>query len=154
WLATHREQAFLSRELVTVRTDCEVDVAWEDLRVQPIRRDAFADLVARYELRALDRRLAELAATDAARPAEGATVARRGAIAVPAPATSAADSTAQGSLDLRVEGVAPPAAPDDLESAAGAVLAQAAPGLALMVLAEGEHPRRARVVGLALASAG
>ncbi len=151
-LESHREQAFLSRELVTVRTDCAVDVAWEDLRVQPIRRDAFADLVARYELRALDRRLAELAASDhAALTAAGPPAAARDEFGA-TPAPPAAAPTSQGSLDLWVEVASPPVAMDQLESTARTVVAGAAQGLAVMVLAEGEHPRRSRVVGLALAS--
>src|SRR4029079_220095 len=31
-LESHREQAFLSRELVTVKTDLELECTWEDLR--------------------------------------------------------------------------------------------------------------------------
>src|SRR5439155_7399686 len=49
-LAAHREAAFLSRELATVKTDCELPVQWEELRTGPIRRDALLKLAQRYEL--------------------------------------------------------------------------------------------------------
>ena len=62
---------------VTVRTDLELGHRWEDLRVQPILREDLQDLVARYELRALERRVAELVGTEApARPSEVAAAPR------------------------------------------------------------------------------
>src|SRR5262245_25087767 len=54
-LAAHRDRAFLSRELVTVRTDCELPYSWDDLRTAPIRRDALRELAVRYELKRLER---------------------------------------------------------------------------------------------------
>src|SRR5438552_2033349 len=50
-LAAHREDALLSRELATVKTDCELPWPWEALHVGPIRRDALKALAQRYELR-------------------------------------------------------------------------------------------------------
>jgi DNA polymerase-1 len=49
-LEASREQAFLSRELVTVKTDCELPFDWEQLKMQPIRRDALRELSQRWEL--------------------------------------------------------------------------------------------------------
>src|SRR5262245_10155877 len=153
-LETHRDQAFLSRELVTVKTDLDVGVEWKDLRVQPIRLPAFRDLVTRYELRALERRLGEIAETEA----RAATVASE-----PPPtsapsraATRAAatlDATTQGSLDLWIQ--APSAVSDGeptaIQDQVRAVLAAAGEGLALLPIFEGDSPRRATLVGLALA---
>ena len=103
-LETHREQAFLSRELVTVRTDLDVGVDWKDLRVQPIRRDAFRDLVTRYELRGAGAAPGEIADTEARAEAVAtepvATAAPSRAAARAAPAL---DTTTQGSLDLWIE---------------------------------------------------
>src|SRR5262249_8156868 len=47
-LETSREQAFLSRELVTVKTDCELPFDWDELKMQPIRRDALRELSKRW----------------------------------------------------------------------------------------------------------
>ena len=156
-LETHREQAFLSRELVTVRTDLDVGVDWKDLRVQPIRRDAFRDLVTRYELRALERRLGEIADTEARAEAVAtepvATAAPSRAAARAAPAL---DTTTQGSLDLWIEAPSVVSGDDPaaVEAQVRAVLATAGEGLALLPIFEGDSPRRARLVGLALAARG
>jgi len=147
-LESHREQAFLSRELVTVKTDLELECTWEDLRVQAIRPDAFRELVLRYELKALERRLPEIAREEQMRPVM--TPAPE-----PRPEPAAAAPQTQGSLDLWLtpqESTA--AAPADLEASLRAVLAEARGGLAIHPLHDGDHPRTARVIGLALASAG
>src|SRR5205085_8443027 len=54
-LEAHADDARLSLELVTVRTDCPLDVTWEDLRLAPIRRDALTALAQRFELQRLER---------------------------------------------------------------------------------------------------
>jgi DNA polymerase I len=64
-LATNRELADLSRELVTVRTDCELPYTWEDLRCAPIRREALLAFAKRYEIGRLER-VAEEQGTDEA----------------------------------------------------------------------------------------
>ncbi len=57
-LETHRAMAELSRELVTVRTDCALPVTVEDLRCRPFRRDTLRELAARWEIHRL-RQVAE-----------------------------------------------------------------------------------------------
>src|SRR6185369_13414065 len=158
-LETHREQAFLSRELVTVRTDLELACEWEDLRVLPIRPDAFRDLVTRYELRALERRVTELGRADeqavASAPAPPPVLAVQEAAAEAEISAPEPIAPSQGSLDLWLEpGLPSSAAPADLEDEVGAVIAAARAGLGLLPWFEGDHPRGARLVGLALASAG
>ena len=59
-LATHRDLALLSRDLVTVRTDCDLPVAWEDLRRVPVHVEALRALAERYELQRLLRVVEEL----------------------------------------------------------------------------------------------
>ena len=160
-LEAHRAQAFLSRELVTVKTDCEVKVGWEDLRVSPIRREAFREIVTRYELRGLERRIADLAVVgaEAGRTQEAMATAATESPALPAvPAATAAQvprASSQGSLDLRIEAAGPALTTTvDLEAEVRAVTAAARSVLALLPLFEGDHPRRSRLVGLALASGG
>jgi DNA polymerase-1 len=63
-LTTHREQAFLSRELVTVATELDLPVGWEDLTCGPLKRDALRELARRYELVRLER-IADEAVSDA-----------------------------------------------------------------------------------------
>jgi DNA polymerase-1 len=155
-LQAHREQAFLSRELVTVKTDCDVGHQWEDLRVQPIRPEAVHELTTRYELRGLERRIADLAAADdkAVLAAIEAKAVFPTARASAPPAAPVPGATSQGSLDLWIEPARPDgAAPIDVEAQVREVLAAAPQGLALWPLFEGDHPRRARLVGLAVASA-
>ena len=94
-LGENRELALLSRDLVTVRTDCPLNLTWEDLRVGPVRRDALLALAKRYELQRLERIANEHGVSDEdagkavrARPAE-----RRGLAAeTPAPGVRLAAS--------------------------------------------------------------
>ncbi|MEK7823410.1 MAG: DNA polymerase I, partial [Candidatus Eisenbacteria bacterium] len=53
-LETHRELAFLSRELATVRADLDLPYAWGDLRCGAIRRDALLEFARRWEIRRLE----------------------------------------------------------------------------------------------------
>src|SRR5262249_14711133 len=64
-LAAHREQAYLSRELVTVKTDLELPWAIEELRRGPIRRDALLALAKQHELARLMRVAEEMGVADA-----------------------------------------------------------------------------------------
>ena len=64
-LSENRELALLSRDLVTVRTDCELGLDWEDLRVAPVRREALLVLARRHELQRLERIANELGVGDA-----------------------------------------------------------------------------------------
>ena len=54
-LAAHRELAFLSQELVTVKTDCDLPYTWDQLVRGPVRRDALLALSKRYEIHRLER---------------------------------------------------------------------------------------------------
>ncbi len=54
-LETHRELAFLSRELATVRPDLDLPYSWDDLRRAPIRRDALREFARRHQIARLER---------------------------------------------------------------------------------------------------
>jgi DNA polymerase-1 len=179
-LETSREQAFLSRELVTVKTDCELPLSWDQLKMQPIRRDALRELSKRWELIKLEQIANTLRSSEAGEgPPLPASAAERAAgkggakpppppdddpWGPPPPPPSAAPptATAQGALDLFAGleaagslAVATSGSPRDLsesEAEARALLERAQSGLALLPLYEGEHPRRAQLVGLALAA--
>ncbi|TVR45067.1 MAG: DNA polymerase I [Planctomycetota bacterium] len=69
-LAEHREQAFLSRELVTIDTAVPLDYAFDALARQEIDREAAASLFAELEFRSLGERLLGAGAVDAAGQAE------------------------------------------------------------------------------------
>jgi len=153
-LEANREQAFLSRELVTVKTDLDLECTWEDLKVQPIRPDAFRELVLRYELKALERRLPEIAREEQARAAVAPATSSPATERPMTRGTPVAPQTSQATLDLWLQPAEGPAeAPADIEAAVRAVIAEARSGLAFHFLIEGDHPRAARVIGLALASA-
>jgi DNA polymerase-1 len=195
-LGAHREQAFTSRELVTLRTDCELPCDWEELRMGPIRREELLELARHYELKRLERLAleqgipgrstgaprpgrapepragrpagAEMAAGAEARAgreglaaAEGPAPAERTAAGRAARGTAPAEAAAtevlppQGALDLWAEPAAArsePWKPEAIEARVRALRAQAAGGLALLPLVEGDHPRRARLVGVGLAA--
>jgi DNA polymerase I len=168
-LDTSREQAFLSRELVTVKTDCELPFGWDVLKMQPIRRDALRELSQRFELVKLERMTDTLRTAEAGEgpPAPSRPGERRAAASSPVPsslpgpsgAATAPGSAVQGALDLfgGDAAVAVSAAPTprnlhELEADVRALLERAAGGLALLPIYEGEHPRRAHLVGLALAA--
>jgi DNA polymerase-1 len=63
-LEAGREMAFLSRELIALKTDCELPMGWEELRVRPIRRSALQAITRRYELFTFEKRALELAVGD------------------------------------------------------------------------------------------
>ena len=174
-LETSRDQAFLSRELVTVKTDCELPFTWDELKMQPIRRDALRELSKRWELIKLEQIANTLRSSEAGEgPALPASAAERaagkGVAKAPpppdddpwGPAPAAPASGAQGALDLFAGleaagslAVATTGSPRDLselEAEARALLERANTGLALLPLYEGEHPRQAALVGLALAA--
>ena len=79
-LEAHRELAMLSRDLVTVRTDCELPVQLEDLRIRPIRRDALLEVAKRWELIKLQKIAADEGVADdaAGQLAHGRSEERRG----------------------------------------------------------------------------
>ncbi len=117
-LASGRERALLSRELVTVRTDLDLPYRWEDLRCAPVRRDALIAIARRYEIARLERIANELGVADAeagaAAPARSAE--RRGTAAeTAAPGVKLAESSP------RPAALAPPAAPPPAPRAAGAL---------------------------------
>ena len=176
-LETSRDLAFLSRELVTVKTDCDLALVWDDLEMQPIRRDALRELSKRFELIKLEQIANTLRSAEAgegpplpARPGERAAGA--GAMGKAAAQTTLPENDPwgppsqgspppQGALDLfaglEVGGLAVATTPgtrdlNDLETEARALLDRAKSGLALLPIYEGEHPRTAVLVGLALAA--
>ncbi|MEO5617173.1 MAG: DNA polymerase I [Candidatus Eisenbacteria bacterium] len=59
-LAEHRELAYLSRELATLRRDLDLGLTWEQLRCAPIRRELLHAFAERFEVR----RLLSVAAED------------------------------------------------------------------------------------------
>jgi len=84
-----REQAFLSRELATVRTDLDLGLSWEQLRCAPIRRESLRALAERFDLNFLR----------AAAETLGVVEARAGALAPARPAErrgTAAETEADG----------------------------------------------------------
>jgi DNA polymerase-1 len=54
-LAAHRGHAMLSRELVTVKTDLDLPVTWEEIRCAPVRREALLEFARRHEIVRLER---------------------------------------------------------------------------------------------------
>jgi len=119
-LETHRDQAYLSRELATVRADLELPHRWDDLRCGPIRREALAAFAKRWEIRRLEQVAESLGVADAdagalapARPAE-----RRG---------TGAETPAAG---VKLAGLIDPAPPTPSAPAERAVPPGPAPGVA------------------------
>jgi len=108
-LEAGREQAFLSRELITLKTDLDLPLDWEELRVRPIRRSAVQAMARRWELTTFEKRALELAVDDeeAGATAPGRAPDRRGASdeKPPAPRAPAAPELDFSAAD------APPAAP-------------------------------------------
>ena len=82
-LVAHRDLAFLSQELVTVKIDCDLPYTWDQLVRGPVRRDALLVLSRRYELH----RLESIATTEgvddetAGAPPPARSVERRGTAA-------------------------------------------------------------------------
>jgi DNA polymerase I len=113
-LAAHRAQAYLSRELVTVKTDLELPWSIEDLRRGPIRRDALLALAERHEIDRLKRVAEEMGVADelagAAPPARNAE--RRGtAPETPAAGVKLAAPAVGGSTVATAPAAAPRPAP-------------------------------------------
>ncbi|HUK64585.1 MAG TPA: 5'-3' exonuclease H3TH domain-containing protein, partial [Dongiaceae bacterium] len=54
-LVTHREVAFLSRDLATVQRDLDLGLGLDELRVAPIRRDDLREFARRWEVKRLER---------------------------------------------------------------------------------------------------
>jgi DNA polymerase-1 len=187
-LETHRELAFLSRDLATVRADLDLGLGLDALTVAPIRRDELLAFARRWELRRLETLADEqgVAGAKAGDPVAARPLARRGTAAEqpgtgvvlatppaarvapppvppppaaappPAPALGPAGGavrSAQGTLDLwGGSGEEEGAAEARLERI-HAVRARALHGLALLPIADGDDPRGAGLVGLALSAA-
>ncbi len=159
-LEKHREQAWLSRELVTVHADLEIPQTWEQLQRGAIRREPLLDLARRFQLTRLEKLAveegvseAELAAETAPRPL-GPPEARD-----PAPGSRLGPGP-QGSLELfvapapgdRPAGFAIDASLDALVTRLHEVRARSIHGLALWPIAERTPAGRATVVGWAFAA--
>jgi DNA polymerase-1 len=103
-LEQHRDLAFLSRDLATVRADLDLPLGWDDLRVAPIRRDALLEFARRWEIRRLESvaRTEGVADGEAGAPAPARPPERRGTVS---------ETPAEGvRLDAR-DSVPAPAAP-------------------------------------------
>ncbi len=171
-LEAHRELAFLSRELATVRADLDVPYSWDDLRCAPIRRESLLEFAKRYEIRRLQAvaeaqgvaereagslapaRPAERRGTVSETPAEGVKLAMP---AAPVGAPPSGAGAQQATLDLWASAAEGEAGGEAALLEAWTrelheVRARAWHGLALLPLAAGEDPRRARLVGLGLAA--
>ena len=112
-LEEHRAQAFLSRDLATVRTDLDLGIGLEALKLAPIRRDDLLEFAKRWEIRRLEQVATEQGAQA---DAVGAPVAARD----PARRGSAAEQRGTGvplredARDVRAAATAPPPALPDL----------------------------------------
>ncbi len=179
-LVEHRDKAFLSRDLATVRHDLDLGLTLEALAVAPIRREALLAFAKRWEIR----RLEQLAASEGVADAEaGAPVAareraRRGSAAeqredppagarfesgrltprastLPAALAPASQGDLFGGGDTVEGGGAGEGGPPPLEpfiERLHAVRARSTHGLAIEPVWEGDAPRHGRLVGLALAA--
>lgn len=87
-LKAHKESAFLSRELATVRTDVGIDFDWKELEVKPVFGDELKALLAELEFTRLADRIAKLATGDA-------SAAGKRAAAPAAPEVAGAESAAR-----------------------------------------------------------
>ena len=174
-LETHRELAFLSRELATVRGDLDLGLGLDALPVAPIRRDELLAFARRWEIRRLETLAGEqgVPAEQAGSPVAARPVERRGSAAeqpgtgvilamprAPAPAPITTPTPArepiQGALDLWGAGTVSTGAAEvssaETIERLHAVRARSLHGLALLPVAGGDDPRTAALVGLALAT--
>jgi len=170
-LEEHRDLAFLSRELATVRADLDLSCGWDDLRCAPIRREALLEFARRWEIRRLENVAENLGVADseAGAPAPARPPERRGTVSetpaegvkLAAPRARAAGTPApppgQATLDLWasaevVEAGGEAALLEKWTDELHEVRARALHGLALLPLRAGADPRTARLVGLALAA--
>jgi DNA polymerase-1 len=178
-LGENRALALLSRELATVRSDLDLGLPLESLRVAPIRRDELRAFAKRWEIRRLESIAEEEGAAGedagapvAARPAErrgtaaeqregaplagGASGERFGvpAFALPAAPLPAAFATAlQGDLFAAAQADLDGGPPREAYLAKlHEVRARSVHGLALVPVVSGDSPRHATLVGLAVAA--
>ncbi len=176
-LRTHHEQALLSLELVTVKTDCALGIEWEDLRRGPIRGDALKALAERYELQRLSDVARDQGVVDAAEspPPARPLVRPRASVeplapiasappvpfrplgpeSMPRPETARRLEPAQGTLDLWSATPVSTGVVGGLEAQRERiheVRARAIHGLALLPLGSSADPRTSRLIGIALAA--
>jgi len=181
-LAANRERAFLSRELVTVRTDCDLPFEWDDLRCGPVLSEALLEIARRYDLRRLESVAQSLNAEEARGAAPAASQRRRSAgvqappaavatsvepppasapppvapaAPVPPPPVAAVPRGIQSHLDLWTSAETRPAAPTGLSAwteRLHEIRARSPHGIAILPVATGGDARRARLAGLALAA--
>lgn len=138
-LEEHRELAFLSRDLATVRADLDLGLGLPELACAPIRRDALLAFAKHWEVRRLEAVAKEqgVAADEAGAPVAARPAERRGSAAEQRedgePGPAAAAPLARTPRDVGEFGrpaIAPPSAP------LPAVLAGAAQGDLFAVAAE------------------
>ena len=84
-LETHRDLAYLSRELATVRADLDLGLDIDSLAVAPIRRDELFAFARRWEIRRLEALAGEQGwkALGGRGPGGARSAARRGTAAEP-----------------------------------------------------------------------
>ena len=156
-LAEHREAAYESRHLVTVRDDLTLPVSWEDLTVRPADPKALETMARRYELRRL-LTWAEKARAERQRTATPATAVGTGTKPPAGTGTKPPAAAAhQATLDFPSGDEEFPAAfgPEvrvvtqlaDLRALA-AELKEAPKGFCVDTETTSEDPMRARLVGL------
>jgi DNA polymerase-1 len=82
-LVEHKAMAYLSRELATVRSDLELGVSLDELRLAPIRRDDLQRFAKRWEIRRLENVALDqgAASADAGAPVAARPADRRGTAA-------------------------------------------------------------------------
>ncbi len=82
-LAANRDKAMLSRELVTVKTELDIPVEWEEIRCAPVRREPLLAFARHHELVRLERVAHQLGVpeAEAGPPVPARSAERRGTAA-------------------------------------------------------------------------
>jgi DNA polymerase-1 len=118
-LTSGREQALLSRELVTMETDCELPFDWHELRCAPIRREELLALARRHEVPRLARIAEEMGVDESeagARPPARPPARRGTAAETESPGVRLAAPTGGRRATGRDAGAERPAAPASSEA--------------------------------------
>jgi DNA polymerase I len=118
-LMAHRDAVMLSRELVTVKIDCDLPWDWEALRRGPVRREALQAIARRYELVRLEKIANE----------EGVDEAEAGELPIARSAARRATANRRGSVQSDANGTESPwVGSDDETGGARAAPREPSPG--------------------------
>ena len=165
-LAEHREAAYFSRRLVTLRDDLDLPFGWEQLTVRPPDADRLTALGERFELRRLAGWADQVRAGSGAWAGAGGVAASAPPAPTPAPAPAAGPPPAaaprvergvqsalvfETAVEPKVEPFGPPVRVIDDAAALEALVCElrAAPGgFVLDTETTSEEPMRARLVGI------